>query len=321
MTRRRILSITLGALLAVGGATTVAESYPEKPVQLVVTWPAGGRTDQVARAWAEVAARHFGQPVAVVNKPGGGGTKGTIDVQRAPADGYTLMATTIGNQVLRTIASRVPYRYDEFEAVGQITASTMSIFTNRTQPFGDARELVEHAKKHPGEVTYGAVKASMPMLAVELFARKAGVRFRHVPYAGDAASVPAALGGHVNFASASSVSAIIAHTKGGTGVSLVIFNEAPDPALPGVPTARSLGYDVVAQPWTGVVAPLGTPAPVLAKIREVFQKTLVDPQFQSLMEKIGEAILPLDHEQFRARWRSDHQALAPLMEELGLVEK
>lgn len=316
---------TLWALVAVLTGLLVpvpAEAeYPEKPIQLVVTWPAGGRTDNLARAWAEIASKYFGRPVAVVNKPGGGGAKGTIDVQRAVPDGYTLMMTTIGNQLLRPLTARVPYTYKDFASIGQISAATMSIFTSPSQPYRDLSGLVEHARHHPGKVTYAAVKGTLPMLATELLAQKAGVTFQHVPYAGDAKAVPAALGGHVGFAAASSVSTILSHVKAGTGLALAAFSSDPDPALPRVPTLKSLGYDIVAEPWTGVVAPKDTSEPVLARIRDVFQKTLDDPEFQRIMEKIGEAIVPLDHERFRARWDVDHDAMAPIVEGLGLSPK
>ncbi|MFQ5828682.1 MAG: Bug family tripartite tricarboxylate transporter substrate binding protein [Candidatus Methylomirabilia bacterium] len=314
-----LLALVVAVSLVAGPAAQAA--YPEKPIQLIVTWNPGGRTDRVARVWAEVAAKHFGRPVAVVNKPGGGGTKGTIYVHKAKPDGYTLMATTIGNQVLGAIKARVPYKHNDFEAVGQITTSSVSIFANKKQPFHDLKSLVAYAKKNPGKVTYSGVRGGLPMLAIELFAESAGIKLRHVHYKGDAKAIPAALGGHVNFAVASSASVVLQHLRAGTADAYVFFNARPDPFAPEVPTAQSLGYDVVANPWTGIAAPQGAPAAILAKIRDVFQKTIADPEMKRLMEKIGESLDVLDHEQFAARWDKDYQQFKPLMERLGLTPK
>lgn len=309
MTLVRTPSIATAAALLV--ALTLAgpalAEYPTKSIELVVPFPAGGRTDIVARQFAAVASRHLGQQVVVVNRTGGGGAVGTIAVIRAPKDGYTLLATTIGNQVLRPLSSPVTYKPWDLAAIGQITESTMSFVTKTDKPWKNLRDLVADARKRPNQITFAANLLLLPHLVTALFERKAGIQLRHVPQAGDAPGITAVLGGHIDFVTASAVGAILPHVQAATMRVLGTFGARRDPALANVATATEQGYPVTGGPWTGIAAPPGTEAAALAKLRSVFVAVMKDPEFAKGMAKIGEQIVVLDHEAFAARWRRDFE--------------
>lgn len=303
MRRSVLLALLMLGSLAV---STLAAAYPAKPVELVVPWPAGGRTDLIARLFAAAAGKHLGQTMVVVNKPGGGGATGTAGVMNAPPDGHTLLMATIGGNVMRPLSTSVPYRYDSFAPVGQITASTIVLAANASRPWKTLRDLVEDARKAAAPPTYGCPFGVVPHLAVVALAGRAGVTLRHVPQQGDGPSVTATLGGHQDMIIASPA-VVLPHIKAGTLRALATFGTARDPFLADVATATEQGFPVVATPWTGITAPKGTPPEVLAKLRQVFEAVLKDAEFGAGMEKLGERIVPVVGDAFAAQWKRDHE--------------
>jgi tripartite-type tricarboxylate transporter receptor subunit TctC len=302
MRRSAVLVVLLAALVV----PALTAAYPDKPVELIVPWPAGGRTDLIGRLFAASAGKHLGQPVVVVNKPGGGGATGTVGVMNATADGHTLLMATIGGNVMRPLSTSVPYRYDSFAPVGQITASTIVLAANAGRPWKNLRDLVEEAKKAAAPPTYGCPFGVVPHLTVVAVAGRAGVALKHVPQQGDGPSITATLGGHQDMLIASPA-VVLPHIKAGTLRALATFGTARDPFLPDVATATEQGFPVVATPWTGIAAPKSTPPHVLAKLRQVFEAVLKDPEFAAGMEKLGERILPVVGEAFAAQWKRDHE--------------
>jgi tripartite-type tricarboxylate transporter receptor subunit TctC len=302
MRRSAVLAVVLAALVA----PTLAVAYPARTVELIVPWPSGGRTDLIARLFAAAAPKHLGQPMVVVNKPGGGGATGTAGVMNAPADGHTLLVATIGGNVMRPLSTSVPYRHDSFAPVGQITASTMILAANASRPWKTLRDLVEDARKAAAPPTYGCPYGVVPHLAVVAVAGRAGVALKHVPQQGDGPSVTATLGGHQDMLIASPA-VVLPHVKAGTLRALATFGAARDPYLPDVPTATEQGFPVVATPWTGIAAPKGTPPEVLARLRQVFEAVLKDPEFVAGMEKLGERIVPVVGDAFAEQWKRDHE--------------
>jgi tripartite-type tricarboxylate transporter receptor subunit TctC len=302
MRRSPVLVLLLAAL----AVPLLAVAYPAKPVELIVPWPAGGRTDLIGRLFAAAAGKHLGQQMVVVNKPGGGGATGTVGVANAAPDGHTLLVATIGGNVMRPLSASVPYRYDSFAPVGQITASTIVLAANASRPWKTLRDLADAAKKGGPPPTYGCPFGVVPHLSVVAVASHAGVDLRHVPQQGDGPSITATLGGHQDMLIASPA-VVLPHIKTGALRALATFGTERDPFLPDVPTAREQGFPVVATPWTGIAAPKGTPPEVLAKLRQVFEAVMVDPEFAAGMEKLGERIVPVVGEPFAAQWKRDHE--------------
>ncbi|UCF99199.1 MAG: tripartite tricarboxylate transporter substrate binding protein [Spirochaetaceae bacterium] len=312
-----ILVAAAGFVLAEG---TPEGEYPNKPIQLIVPWGAGGRTDINARMFASVAPKYLGQPVVVVNKAGGGSVIGGEFVANADPDGYTLIAMTPGTNVFPVIFKQAPYDTLDFDAIGQIGSSTMAIASKPDRPFSNARELITYAKSNPGEVTYACVALKAPQLGFLNWADKAGLEFKHVPVGNDAEAVEAALGGHVDIAMTSSVATIISHVNAKNLNALMVFAEKRDSNLPDTPTAMELGYNVVASPFTGIAAPKGLPPEVLQKLRTVFKQVIEDKDFITVMNRVGESLDPKFGDDFYAVWKNDKEGYGGVVEKMGLAQ-
>ncbi len=298
-------------------AATAAE-YPSRPIQIIVPWGAGGRTDINARMFASVAPKYLGQPVTVINMAGGGSVIGGNHVANAEPDGYTLIAITPGTNVLPVVFERAPYDTFDFEPIGQIGSSTMAIASHPDKPWSNVEELIEYARANPGEVTYASVPLNAPQLGFLRWANAAGLEFTHVPVGNDGEAVESALGGHVDLAMTSSVATITSHVNAGNLVPLMVFSDERDENLPDTPTATETGYPVVASPFTGIAAPRGVPEEVIAVLTEAFQNVMQDEDFLTVMGRIGESVNPRDREQFRAIWQNDIDGYTDIVERMGL---
>jgi tripartite-type tricarboxylate transporter receptor subunit TctC len=313
-----ILFAAAGFLLAEGTVEETAGEYPTKPIQIIVPWGAGGRTDINARMFASVAPKYLGQPVVVVNKAGGGSVIGGKYVADADPDGYTLLAITPGTNVFPVIFKQAPYDTFDFDPIGQIGSSTMAIASKADRPWSNVQKLISYAKSHPGEVTYACVALKAPQLGFLRWADKAGLEFKHVPVGNDAEAVEAALGGHVDIAMTSSVATIISHVNANNLNALMVFAEKRDKNLPNTPTAVEIGYDVVASPFTGIAGPKGLPPEVLQKLRTVFKQVIEDADFIKVMKRIGESLDPKFGDDFYAVWKNDKEGYSEIVEKMGL---
>ncbi len=319
-----LLALPLGFLAAEGGAespaTAAAGEYPAKAIQLIVPWPAGGRTDINARMYASIAPKYLGQPVVVVNKAGGGSVIGGEFVAKARPDGYTLIAMTPGTNVFPVIFGQAPYGALDFDAIGQIGSSTMVIASRPDRPWKDVKGLVSYAKSHPGEVTYACVALKAPQLGFLRWADRAGLEFKFVPVGNDAEAVEAALGGHVDVAMTSSVATIVSHVNAGSLNALMVFADARDESLPDTPTATELGWNVVASPYTGIAGPKGLPPAVLEKLRATFRQVMEDKDFITLMNKVGESMNPRYGAEFYRIWENEYEGNLAIVEKMGLKQ-
>jgi tripartite-type tricarboxylate transporter receptor subunit TctC len=273
-----ILLTAAGFVLAEGTPAEAAGVYPSKPIQLIVPWGAGGRTDINARLFASVAPKYLGQPVVVVNKKGGGSVIGGKFVADADPDGYILLAITPGTNVFPVIFGQAPYDTFDFDPI--------------------------------------ALKA--PQLGFLRWADKAGLKFKHVPVGNDAEAVEVALGGHVDIAMTSSVATIISHVNGGNLNALMVFAEKRDQNLPDAPTAVEIGHDVVASPFTGIAGPKGLSPEVLQKLRTVFKQVIEDADYKKIMKRVGESLDPKFGDDFYAVWKNDKDGYGEIVEKMGL---
>jgi len=294
--------------------------YPSKAVQLIVPWPPGGRTDINARLFANTAPKYLGQPMVVVNKAGGGSVIGGAYVAKAAPDGYTLLAITPGTNIFPPIFKQSPYGPYDFDPIGQISSSTMVIASHPQKSWKNVQELMKYAKDHPGEVTYACVALKAPQLGFLRWADKAGLKFKHVPAENDAQAVEAALGAHVDLVMTSSISTIISQVKGNKLIPLMVFSEKRDVLLPNTPTARELGIDIVASPFTGIAGPKGMDKAVLNKLRQVFKQVVNDKEFINLMEKAGESLDPKIGEEFLAVWKNDFEGYSEIAKKMGFIK-
>jgi tripartite-type tricarboxylate transporter receptor subunit TctC len=281
MKRRTALlcvAFALGALPAAAQAP-----YPDKPIRLVVPYPPGGTTDIMARTLQEPLSKALGQPVIVDNKSGAAGAIGTKQVAAAAPDGYTLVFGNNGPSAIVPLLQK-DVGYDpvkDFAPVSLVSIAPLVLVLHPSVPAGNVKELIAWAKTQPGGVEYATAGAgSLGHLATELFAKDAGLKLVHVPYKGQAPSTMAVLNGEVRMLMTTSSDTMGSAVKDGKLKLLGVSTAKPSPLMPGAPTiGQSLaGFEV--NVWFGILAPAGTPVPVIAKLNAAIRTVLADPEIQ-----------------------------------------
>lgn len=275
-----------GALAAVLAATvaspTFAQSYPSRPIRIVVPYPAGGGIDVMSRLIGQRLAQRLGQSVVVENKPGAGTLVAAESVARAAPDGTTLMITTDATVTINPhLYAKLPYDpVKDFAPVTQLVLLNQLLVANADLPANNLRELIAYAKANPAKLNYASYGVgSQPHLAMEILKNQAGINIVHVPYKGIPQAVPAAIAGEVQltFSGAASTQA---HLKGGRLKALAIGGKARLALLPDVPTFVEQGFpEVPANAWFGLFAPAATPPEIIARLHAEVTRILKDPEF------------------------------------------
>lgn len=292
MSRRTWGSLMAGIALLTCGVPALGQTdaYPSRPIRLVVPYPPGGFTDILGRLIAEKLQPQIGQPVVVDNKGGGGSTIGTGLVAQAPPDGYTLLLVAPDlaiNQSL--IAGRLTYdARKDFTPIIRAAWSPMVLVAHPSLPAKSVREFVALAKSKPGSINFGSGgNGTGAHLALEMFKSRAGIDVLHVPYKGNGPALTGLLGGEV---SAMFLQYAVAkpHIEAGKLRVLGTPSGKRSPALPDVPTIAESGlpgFDV--QPWFGIVAPAGTPAPIVNQLNSEMAKVMRRPDVQKQLADQG----------------------------------
>ena len=273
------LATMLAATLA---APAYAQTYPSRPIRIVVPYPAGGGIDVMSRLIAQRLAQRFGQAVVVENKPGAGTIVAAESVARATPDGATLMITTDATITINPhLYAKLPYDpVKDFAPVTQLVLLNQLLVANAELPANNLRELITYAKANPAKLNYASYGVgSQPHLAMEILKSQAGINIVHVPYKGIPQAVPAAIAGEVQltFSGAASTQA---HLKGGRLKALAIGGKARLALLPDVPTFAEQGFpEVPANAWFGLFAPAATPPEIIARLHAEVTRILKDPEF------------------------------------------
>ncbi len=308
--------------LLFGGTTEAkAQQFPSKPIELIIPFAAGGRTDLNTRMFASVAHEYLGVPIASINKTGGRGAPAAEYVLRARPDGYTIFGATIGTNILWPLQGIGNYQIFDFTPIGRIGTSTMVLACATEKPWQNIQELIEDAKRRPRGITYGAVKGAMSQLGFLVFARATGTRFRHVATQGDAPALSSALGGHIDLYVSTTAATVIPHANAGNLRALAVFSDERDPNLPNVPTLKELGIDAVAAPWTGIAVSKDVPEEIVKILRDAFDKTVRDDKkFDTLITKIGERVVYMGGEEFAKEWAKQEEMYGKILKELGMAK-
>jgi tripartite-type tricarboxylate transporter receptor subunit TctC len=278
-------------VLALAAATPLhAQTYPNRPIKLVVPFGPGGPTDVAARIVAQVAQSAFGQSMVIENRPGAGGALGTKSVASAEPDGYTLLIGTSATLCVVPALMKSP-GYDpvrSFSPIAKVGDSTTVLIVHPSFPAGSVRELVTYAKANPGKLSYASAgTGNQTHLAAELLRSRAGIEIVHVPYKSGAEMVTAVLGEQVQMAFPD-ISILLPLIHDGKLKPLAVTGGRRHPQLPNVPTMEESGIpDYVTTFWTGVVAPAGTPATVVDRLNSAINDGLRSPQVQESFAKIG----------------------------------
>ena len=298
------------ALLA-GAASVQAQAqtsaYPTRPVRIVVPSSAGGGTDILARLMAKKLAESMGQPFIVENRAGAGQALGIDVVARAPADGYTLLmaaSAIVLNQVLSKKTSYDTVR--DFAPVSLVATVSNVLVVHPALPVKTEAELIDYAKAHPGLLNYSSAgTGTSPHLSMELFRSMAGITMTHVPYKGTGPATVDVVGGQVQLSMPNLLTAM-PHIKGGTLRALGVTGPRRAIALPNVPTIAEAGlpgYESVQ--WYGLLAPAGTPAPLVARLHAEIAKSLASAEMQAALTNEGAEAVGNKPEEFAAFIKSE----------------
>jgi tripartite-type tricarboxylate transporter receptor subunit TctC len=273
----------LASTTALGGGNAIAQTYPTRPVEIVVPFSPGAVTDVLGRALADGLSTNLGQRFIVVNKAGATGGIGSLAVARANPDGYSLLFTAaVSMTVLPITNKQLGYDHKAFDPICQTFRNEMVIVVRPDSPFKTVRDLVDAAKAKPGGVTYGHLGvASIPHLAMVEFGQTAKVEFNAIPFKGDADVLQQTLGGQVDFGS------ITLSSAAGGGLRILgLFASARNPALPEVPTIKEQGFDVVPSSFGGLSGPAGLPANVKRKLTDACKAAALGEAYARLAKTV-----------------------------------
>jgi tripartite-type tricarboxylate transporter receptor subunit TctC len=306
--RRQFLHLTAGAAaLPTASRIAWAQAYPSRPIRLVVGFTPGAASDITARLFGTGAAPVLGQQIVVENRPGAAGSIAAQSVSRAANDGYTLFLlalSTLTNEIINPAPS-----FDLSKAFAPITPlanGTVVLVVNPATSIHSVSELIALAKSKPNEVLYGSTgPGSIPQLAAELFAQRAGIKLTHVPYPGSPQITGDLMGGRITM-SFNIASAMIGQIMAGQLTALATAANKRASALPDVPTMAEAGFpDFDTSLWLGLVAPAGTPRPAIDKLADAAHKAMQSPETIETLSKQGYEALDAGPDEFAAFIRSE----------------
>jgi tripartite-type tricarboxylate transporter receptor subunit TctC len=278
--RRSLLAgIALLAAIAIGAPSAHAQSYPDRPIRLVVPFAAGGLIDVAARLVAPHLEKSLGQPVIIDNRPAAAGMVGTDQVAKAQPDGHTLLMVASSFTVIPATRSKVPYdAARDLAPILVVAKSSMLFLINPKVPAKSLTEFVALAKAEPGKFNYATPgAASQAHLLIELFSQKAGIKMQHIPFRGGNPAMQAMVAGDTQFTAISTLLSL-PHLQSGSLRAIANGNLNREPALPDLPTIAEQGYpDFEAIQWIGLLTTAGTPKPVVDRLNAEVNRALRDP--------------------------------------------
>jgi len=318
---KQIAIALVGVFVAV--AAQAQETFPSRPLTMIVPFPPGGVADTTGRPTAAALEKILKQAVAVTNRPGAGGAVGNAAAANAKPDGYTLLMALSSISVIPEadkLFNRKPaYALDQLDPLALISADPVILVVHPSLPAKTLKEVVALARKQPGELSfsssgvYGALH--MPM---EMFLHAAQLKMRHVPTTGGGPAITQLLGGHVTM-TAGGPAAISSHVKAGKLRTIVSWGAERHPNYPDVPTFKEQGYDIVYYIWAGLFVPAGTPAPVTKVLRDAVRQAVADSEFKSQMAKLNSPVSYLDAPEFAKYLDADAKRLGAVVRIVGKV--
>ncbi|MHB8092050.1 MAG: tripartite tricarboxylate transporter substrate binding protein [Syntrophales bacterium] len=285
--KTRLLAVALGCFLSIMLTSPLwsQSAYPTKPINLLVSFAPGGVVDISTRVLAAKAEKILGQPFIITNNGGGAGSVAAGIIAKQKPDGYNLFSGTTTALIRVPQYRKVPYSYEDFVPIIQHASTQSGLAVRADSPFNTLKDLVEFARKNPGKVTYSTIGIGSPMhLSMEYIAKQEGITWTHVPYPGSMPSVTALLGGHVTATSASTEWKPF--VLEGRLRLLATHGEKRMKTFPNVPTLKELGYDFYNDTTFVIMAPKGTPLPIVKKLEDAFHKAWNDPEYLDTLARI-----------------------------------
>ena len=289
MKPRRWISPLLGfALMGATATGAVAQSFPDKPIRLVLPYSPGGVVDTVGRQIGEHLGNELGQPVVPENRPGAGGMIGASAVTRSDADGYTLLLMDPAIVINPTLQSKVPYDLKDLRVVSVVSSSPLVLVTTPQLKISTVDDLIAYGKANPGALNYGSAGVgTTPHLAAEFLQQRTGIKATHVPFRSISQSYPGMIEGKIQF-SFSSIAGALPFTSDKRVNAIATTGAKRSPVFPDLPTVEESGQKgFVVDLWLGVFAPAGTPDAVVEKINEGLRTVLKRPALIKAMAKVG----------------------------------
>ena len=310
-------------LLAIGFLSTavIAQSWPVKPISLIVPFPPGGTTDVLARTLGEKLAQSLGQPVIIENKPGAGATLGADYVAKSKADGYTLLVGAVHHTIATSVYKKLPYDFQkDFAPVTVIAMVPNVLVINAITPAKNVAELVAMAKAEPNKVAYGSNgNGTAQHLIGTQFESSTGTKILHVPYKGSGPLTTDLLGGQITM-SFDTITPVLPHIKSGKLRALAVTTNVRSLALPDVPTLEEAGlkgFNIGT--WFGVLAPVATPKDIVTKLNLEMVKVIQSPEFRKRMSEIGANPIGNTSAQMAAQIKEETEKFAIAVKEANVT--
>ena len=308
--------------MALWAGSVLAQDFPAKPVRLVIGYAAGGPTDVIGRLLAQDMAASLGQPVVVENKTGANGLIGTLEVKKAPGDGYTLLVTTLSHNVNALLmADKKPYDpIADFTPITLVAFLPMVMVTAGDAPFNSLQDVIKAAKAKPGEISYGSAgNGGSAHLAGALLATLTDTRMTHVPFRGNAPALTEVMAGRVSYMFYPMVG-IAEQVQQKRLKALAVTTPQRHPDYPGVPTTAESGlpgFEEYAQ-GLGVVGPAGIPAPVITKLNTAVRSSLDKPETAQRLKQLGAVVHGSSPAEFKKWIGEDAERWARVIKAAGV---
>jgi tripartite-type tricarboxylate transporter receptor subunit TctC len=323
MKRPLLIAAALAAGLSLGAGAALADTYPSKPITIIVPFPAGGSSDIQTRAFAEAFSRAMGQPVVVDNRGGASGNIGTEATVKAAPDGYTLLVG--GSNVINNVHlyKTVPYDWKtDLTPLGLMFSNPNVVIVPEQLPVKTMAEFTEMLKKDPGKYNYGSTGAGgSTHLGTVLYMKMSGTDMAHIPYKGDAMAQTDLLSNQIQVIF-NGIAPSLENIKAGKFRALATTGPVRSPKLPDVPTLQETGLDgFVVTSWQGLFGPAGMPADVVAKITEGFNAVYKDPEALAQFDRIGTQPYPTSPEEHAAFMAAQSEVWTPIFKDLNLTQQ
>jgi tripartite-type tricarboxylate transporter receptor subunit TctC len=315
--KRRYFALALASIPCIG----FAQSYPVKPIRLIVPFPAGGATDILARALSQKMGEKIGQPVVVDNRPGAGGTIGSDAVAKSAPDGYTLLlATSSTHSIGPAINPKIPYdAFADFTPLGYVANSPNLVLVPNSSPANTIREFIEFAKRNPGKLNYASSgNGTIVHLTTELFKAMSGAYMVHIPYRGTALAIPDLVSGKVDVLFDSLVTGL-PHVKDGKLRALAVTSAARTQLAPDLPAVAEVLPGFESTTWFGLYGPKGLNTEVVSRVNEALNAALADADVKERFARLGAEPTGGSAARFAQIVRADHDKWKAIIAQRKIV--
>ncbi len=312
---KKMFCVLAVGLICITAIPIQAAGFPEKEVQIIIPWAAGGATDLIFRALAATTGKYLGKAVVVVNRPGGAGAVGYTECMKSQPDGYTLVSAITPLTILPHQVTTA-FSYKSFDPVINVVRDPGMFLVRSDAPWKSLKEFLDYAKKNPDMITVGNSGAGGGVHLIALaFEKAAGVKFNNIPFAGGGPSVTSLLGGHINAVTVSPPEGI-EQVKAGKLKIIALFADKRFELFPDVPTVKEQGVDFVMGQWRGLAAPKGTPPDAIKKLHDAFKKGMDDPVFRKNAKDMVVNLSYLGPEDFGKLMAYDNEFYGKLVKEI-----